>query len=586
MALQGTTIDGEPFPPPATGASDLGATLVVIEDNEVDALMVREYVAEASVRPMKVRVATRLSDAVVLLQGDPPLCVLLDLGLPDASGLEALDVVSATWPELPIIVQTGLQDEDTANEALHRGAQDYLIKGKFDADTLLRAIRYAVERKSSERALRHRALHDPVTDLPNRSMFLERLRVALDRAARQGNFVGVMMLDLDRFKWINDSMGHEAGDLVLVEVGRRISGAIRPFDLVARHGGDEFLVLCEELVTPLDSGAVAERILAALEADIVIRGSTVCVKASVGIAVHRGVATGEDLVGAADAAMYRAKGLGGGQVAFFDQALRAAAYERLEIERGLREAIAAGGIVVHFQPIVALDSGRAIGAEALVRCRSDEGDLLAPDRFIEVAEETGLILDIGDCVLRVACAEVSRWPETLDGQGPSRVSVNISGRELEERSFVDRISRVLSDTGLDPRRLCLELTESSLLHDEANSARVLAELATMGIVVALDDFGTGFSSLTRLTHLPVGQVKIDRSFTANLGQSTSAAAIVEAVLAIGSRLDLQVVAEGVETPAQSKLLRAMGCERAQGYLYSHPVPADDLLALLAGGTLQ
>jgi diguanylate cyclase (GGDEF)-like protein len=560
----------------------LPGRVLLVEDNEADVAIVRALLAESGGRNCHLTTVGRLTDARAYLLSAGADCVLLDLSLPDGEGLETVEVVLGTAPEVPIVVLSGLQDDRVTVAALNGGAQDYLVKGQVDGESLWRSIRYAVERKRAEVALRQQALHDPLTGLANRPLFMERLRAAIARLARQSRPLAILVMDLDRFKWVNDSLGHDAGDELLVATARRIERAVRPADLVARFGGDEFVVLCEDVDDDRNALLVAERVQGALSVDFSVTGTQVRVSASVGIVTSREpAAKAEDLLRDADVAMYRAKELGKGGCEPFDTAMRNAVQDRLLAEQDLRRAIAEDELLVYYQPLVDLSDGHSVGAEALVRWRHASGEVVGPAQFIALAEETGLIRPIGDFVTRTACEQLARWnTHARPGQEELSLHVNLSARQLIDRGLVGRIARFLAAAGANPSQLCLELTETAFLVDEATSLARLKALKTLGVRLCVDDFGTGYSSLSHLTKFPIDVVKIDRSFTEGLALRAQDTAVVESVIALGQALGLVVVAEGVETHAQADLLSALGCHQAQGYLFGRPGPQANILQSL------
>lgn len=557
----------------------LPGRVLLVEDNAVDVAMVRALMAESAGESCHLTSVGRLTDARAYLLSVGADCVLLDLSLPDGEGLETVEVLLATAPEVPIVVLSGLRDDRVTMAALNGGAQDYLVKGQVDGESLWRSIRYAVERKRAEVALRQQALHDPLTGLANRPLFMDRLRAAIARLARQSRPLAILMMDLDRFKWVNDSLGHDAGDELLVATARRIERAVRPTDLVARFGGDEFVVLCEDVDDDRYALVVAERVQGALSVDFSITGTQVRVSASVGIVTTREPgAKPEGLLRDADVAMYRAKELGKGGCEPFDTAMRDAVQDRLLAEQDLRRGIAEDELVVYYQLLVDLSDGHPVGAEALVRWRHASGEVVSPAQFIALAEETGLIRPIGDFVTQTACEQLARWnPMAPSGRQEPSLHVNLSARQLIDPGLVGRIARFLSAAGANPAQLCLELTETAFLVDEATSLARLKALKTLGVRLCVDDFGTGYSSLSHLTKFPIDVVKIDRSFTEGLALRAQDTAVVESVIALGQALGLVVVAEGVETQAQADLLNALGCHQAQGYLFGRPGPQADLL---------
>jgi diguanylate cyclase (GGDEF)-like protein/PAS domain S-box-containing protein len=439
----------------------------------------------------------------------------------------------------------------------------------------------AIERKKYEDDLSHQAHHDPLTGLPNRTLFLEFLQLSMARARRYRSTVAVLFLDLDRFKVVNDSLGHDAGDELLVALGQRLRGVVRPGDTVARFGGDEFTVLCEDLPTPgarSHATDVAERLLHVIEQPFLLDGEEQYLSASVGIALAgRGGERPEGLLRDADAAMYRAKERGKGRWELFDEVMRATALERLETENALHRALDRGELRVHYQPVISLRDQRCIGAEALVRWAHPERGLLGPKQFIGLAEESGLIVPLGRWVIEEACRRSRPWRAE---HGPSFVvSVNLSGRQLLNPELAGQVGAALDHTGADPAGLCFEITENVLMEDVEVTTGAITALKRLGVALSIDDFGTGYSSLGYLKRFPVDAVKVDRSFIDGLGADPEDSAIVAAVVSLGHALGLTVIAEGVETDRQLSELVALSCDAAQGYLFARPGPGDDL----AGG---
>jgi diguanylate cyclase (GGDEF)-like protein/PAS domain S-box-containing protein len=450
----------------------------------------------------------------------------------------------------------------------------------FDDDELAflqsmaNAFSLAVQRREAEGEMRHQALHDALTGLPNRVLFLDRLEQALARAGRSRTGVAVLFLDLDHFKVVNDSLGHEVGDRLLVEVADRLRGALRPGDTVARFGGDEFTLLCEDLGSPREARAVATRVADSLHEPFRVDGSELRATASVGIAMSRERGdTPDRLLRDADAAMYRAKDQGRARFVVFDDTMRERAVSRMQTGTDLHHALSEDQLVMHYQPIVDLSDGSVVGAEGLVRWDHPVRGRLAPGDFIPVAEESGLIDALGEWVLRAGTAEAVHW----SGPRPFTVALNISPLQLVVPTLRDTVAEALEHTGLAPGRLCLELTESVLARDIDNVIDALSGLKELGVTIAIDDFGTGYSSLSYVKDLPVDVLKIDRSFVAGLGRGRRDAAIVETIITLARSLDLVAIAEGVERVEQAELLRALGCEQAQGFLFSPPVPASELL---------
>ena len=443
---------------------------------------------------------------------------------------------------------------------------------------LVGTMQDVTDRKVAEDAVAHQALHDALTGLPNRRLFLDRLEHALAARARTSSGVAVLFIDLDRFKWLNDSLGHAAGDELLVEVAHRLRASVRPGDSVARFGGDEFVVLCEDL----DGVAAAERLAARFAAELArpaeVAGEETMVTVSIGIAYSPPGCdddTPETLVRDADAAMYRAKDRGRDRFETFDAETRLLAVARHETANALRRGMDRGELVVHYQPQVDITTTQVVGVEALVRWRHPDRGLLPPSEFIPVAEETGLIVPLGVRVLTEACRQVCAWQPSEPWRHPINLCVNLSARQLMAPDLHDVVAAALAASGLEPSRLCLEITESVLLEDAVASSRALHRLKALGADVGVDDFGTGFSSLTYLKRFPVDILKIDRSFVEGLGTSREDRAIVAGVVDLAHAFGLTAIAEGVETIDQLAELRAIGCEQGQGYLWSQPLSAAD-----------
>jgi diguanylate cyclase (GGDEF)-like protein/PAS domain S-box-containing protein len=424
----------------------------------------------------------------------------------------------------------------------------------------------ALDRDSSHVRLMFQATHDPLTGLPNRRLFLEKCARALDAAAASGRFAVVLFLDLDRFKVINDSLGHDAGDGLLIAVGARLRPVVRVTDTLARFGGDEFTILCGEVPSEREARDLAEQVLALFSAPFAVDGREVFETASVGIALGRAPMRPEDLVQHADAAMYRAKAAGGNRSEFFDAAMRREADERLSDYAALRRAVGGSELEMHYQPTFSLADGSAVGMEALARWRHPTRGLLGPDRFMDLAEETGLIVPLGEQILRTVLRELR------ESGSPLRVAVNLSARQLTQPNLARTVAEALVAEGLPPDRLALEITESVLLSDSAAMQRVIGQLKRIGVDLSLDDFGTGHSSMDYLKFLPVDELKIEKRFVGGLLTDHRDRAIVTAITQLGHDLGLRVVAEGIETREQSELLRELGCDVGQGYWFGRPAP--------------
>ena len=443
--------------------------------------------------------------------------------------------------------------------------------------------RDVTERNALEAQLAHQAFHDSLTGLANRALFRDRLSHALVRATRSMQSVAILFLDLDDFKAVNDSLGHEAGDALLVGVAARLGECVRASDTVARLGGDEFAILIEE-GTSEEVDKIADRVLEVLGAPLMVQGHEVFVRGSVGIATAApDSASAEDLLRDADAAMYHAKRSGGARAERFEPGLHAAALERLALATDLRRALERNEFEVHYQPIVDLQTEMIRGVEALVRWHHPERGMLSPLTFIPLAEETGLIGALGIWVLREACRQVRAW-QCLQPAGEARlnVSVNLSAWQFHQADLVDQVASAIADADLDPGSVTLEITEGLLLQDGQSVMDRLNALKALGINLALDDFGTGYSSLSYLRRFPIDVLKIDKSFVDGMTNGAEQAALVRTIVALSESLQLRTVAEGIEEQHQMEHLRSLGCDRGQGYLWAKPLPAESLAELLIG----
>ena len=437
------------------------------------------------------------------------------------------------------------------------------------------------ERKRAEEQLRYQATHDELTGLANRALLQDRLEQSIHFANRSQRLVAVLLLDLDRFKVINDSLGHGFGDELLRSVARRLEQTVREADTVARMGGDEFVILLAEVAEGDDVGLVAKKILENLTRPYQIGDREITVTASIGVSLYpRDGADGETLLRNADLAMYRAKE-DGDSFRFYAPKMDQRVHETLELEADLRRALERGELLLHFQPKVDLASGEITGAEALVRWQHPQRGLIAPGMFIPLAEETGLILPIGEWVLATACAQVRAWQDA--GLPVVPVAVNLSARQFRKADLAETVHRVLRECGIAPRLLELELTESMIMRDPLAAAAIMQQLKALGVSLALDDFGTGYSSLNYLRRFPVDCLKIDRSFISDAASDPSAAAVATSIVAIAHSLGLRAIAEGVETGEQLDFLRDCGCDSLQGYYFSRPVAGEAFAAMLREG---
>lgn len=477
-------------------------------------------------------------------------------------------------------------------EVVHRradGAPLYFLINhsliEYDGHRAILSInRDITDRKRAEEQMIHDAFHDPLTGLPNRALFLDHLKLAVERAKRrEGNHLfAVLFLDLDRFKVVNDSLGHNVGDQLLITISRRLESCLRPGDTVARLGGDEFTILLDDIKDASDAIRLAKLIQEVLRLPFNLDEHEVFTTVSIGIALS---ATDydhpEDLLRDADTAMYRAKSLGKARHEVFDKPMHAHAMELLQLEIDLRRAIERQEFCIHYQPIVSLTSGRISGFEALVRWKHPERGLITPEKFIPVAEETGLIVPIGQLVLSEACRQTRRWQRQFPAMQPLSISVNLSSKQLTQPDLIDQIKQSLQRSGLDPLSLKLEITESVVMENTETAISMLTQLRALQVGLSIDDFGTGYSSLSYLHRFPVGTLKIDRSFVSRLGNNDENGEIVKTIIMLAQNLKMDVVAEGVEKDDQLLHLRNLKCDYAQGYLISKPVDAEGAAKLLS-----
>ncbi|CCE22208.1 putative bifunctional diguanylate cyclase/phosphodiesterase [Methylotuvimicrobium alcaliphilum] len=680
--------------------------ILLIEDHKPDAILLRELLSENSTDQIHLFHLERLGDALEALKSRAFDIALLDLSLPDAFGQETFRRLNRVAPSLPIIVLTGIDDQELAMDLAQAGAQDYLVKSELSSGLLHRSLHYAIERKRTELKLRlaatvfestlegimitdaktniisvneafceitgyvseeiigctptmfeserhskaffrqlwdvlnktgqwrgeiwnrrksgevfpawvnisavpnivddkighyvavfteitelklseerlnYLAHHDPLTGLPNRLLFQDRLAQGILQAQRRKSMIAVMFLDLDRFKLINDTLGHPIGDELLVAVAERLRRCARETDTIARLGGDEFAVILSSMAREEDVEHVAQKIIQALSSVFCVGGHEVFVTTSIGITFYPGLNNDRSkLLEQADVAMYHAKKHGRNNYQYYTADMNAAAYERLMLETNLRRALEREEFRLYYQPQIDVQSGAVTGVEALIRWQSPELGLVSPGEFIPLLEETGLIVPVGEWVIETACRQMKEW---LDAGYPSMtMAVNLSARQFHQVDLVERIAQILQELNLPPELLELELTESMVMESVDSAVEILHKLKRMGVKVAIDDFGTGVSSLGYLKHFPVDTLKISHDFVLNLPRDSVDASIASAVINLARNMQLSSVAEGVENAEQMDFLSGQDCERLQGYLFSRPVPAEKIAELL--GTWQ
>lgn len=444
-------------------------------------------------------------------------------------------------------------------------------------------MRDVTERRSLESQLTHQALHDPLTKLPNRVLFRDRVEHALVRAERSNRETAVMFLDLDNFKNVNDTLGHSAGDALLVCVADRLQACLRNGDTASRLGGDEFAILLEDTTKTQHGIIVADRILESLRRPININGRDVFVGASIGIAVSSELASNPaTLLRNADVAMYMAKNHGKNQYAIFESEMHSALLRRSEIEADLRTALTCGEFEMRYQPIVDLDNDRVVAMEALVRWNHPRGMIIGPDEFIPIAEDANLMQNLGRWILEQSCAQCAYWNREFEHLRPLAVCVNLSGRQTLDDGLISAVRSALENSGLDPANLVLEITEGTMLRNTEATVSKLSQLRDIGVRLAIDDFGTGYSALSYLHRFPIDLLKIDRSFVGKINTGREGAAMARAIISMSETLHLRTIAEGIEDPEQIVMLQGLGCEMGQGYLFAEPLVADDMTRFLSG----
>lgn len=555
--------------------------ILLVEDNPADAYLIRNYLETSKTVSFEVEVASTLAGALERLAEVQTEMILLDLGLPDSKGLLTLDSILSSETNSPIVVLSGMDDEKAAYQAVQQGAQDFLEKGSIDQKGLIRSLVYASERhrlRAELEAARQRehelAYQDPLTGLPNRRLFYDRLSQTIEHAKRDKTMLGLMFLDLDGFKNVNDSLGHGVGDALLRSIADRLKKSLRGSDTVGRIGGDEFTVIVEDIQLPHDVFHVAGNITNSFEKPFKIGDHNLFITTGLGVSFYPDDGTDVDtLVRRADVAMYRAKAEGKNKYCFYNSSMDSKSLEHLKLHNSLKTAVERNEFLVHFQPQVALEDEQVFGVEALVRWQDSKGGLVSPDEFIPMAEESGLIIPIGEWVLRESCRQIKEW-EKEEGLHLN-LTVNLSAQQLRSDRLIESVAEIIMDTGIAPERLGLEITESVAMQDVEYSVKTMNYLKDMGLKILIDDFGTGYSSLSYLTRFPIDKLKIDRSFMKNIPAKRDDVALASAIIALAHDMKFEVVAEGVETDEQLRFLDERGCHAMQGYLISGPLPASD-----------
>jgi diguanylate cyclase (GGDEF)-like protein len=574
-------------------------------------------------RGYQVRCAKNGSIALITAQKDPPDLILLDIKMPDMDGYEVCQRLKANEQtrDIPIIFLSALDDVFDKVKAFTLGGVDYITKPFQVEEVLVRvkhqlALQTAIaeiqrlnseleqkvrertiqlerliselnqeitKHKQTQKRLFHQALHDALTGLPNRNLLMEHLQKALQRSQRNQNYLfAVLFIDLDRFKIINDSLGHAVGDRFLVAIASLLKKCSRNVDTVARLSGDEFAILLDDLKDINEAIAIAERLLKQLTSPIYVDERKVFTGASIGIAFGSPTyQSGVELLRDADIAMYRAKAQGKGHYALFDREMYAQTLHLSQVETDLRVALERQEFILHYQPIISLKTARIESFEALLRWQHPEKGLIFPGDFIAIAEETGLIVPIGEWVLREACQQLRTWQDKFPSASSVQISVNLSSRQIKQFDFVDKLAKILADTGLNGQNLRLELTESILMERGEKTIELLGWIKAQQVQLSIDDFGTGYSSLSYLHRFPIDALKIDRSFVSLIDAEGKNGEIVKTIITLAHSLGIKAIAEGVETPHQLTHLRNLGCQAAQGYFFSKPVNVDLAESIIA-----
>ncbi|MBT8447198.1 MAG: EAL domain-containing protein, partial [Gammaproteobacteria bacterium] len=549
-------------------------SILVVEDDKSTLLTIKRVLEKQNYTVVE---ASDLHDAMKCCERALPDLVLMDAILPDGTGFELCGNIKriAGATDLPVLFVTSLTDDQSVRRAFAAGAIDYIPK-PIHFDTLTRRIHTVLNARHAEARVRELSLRDSITELPNRADFRNRLTSMLDRAQSARHQLAVMFLDLDRFKFVNETLGHDVGDLLLSAVADRLQAAIRSTDLVARLGGDEFGLVLDQIDSPAVAAAVAETIKGSLSSPFNVLEQEIFISASIGIAVYPSDATDSGvLMKKADTAMSRAKINATGSQ-FYESGMERSSSRRLMLEADLRRALDREEFVLHYQPQIDLVSRRCVGMEALIRWQHPVNGTVPPNDFIPIAEDTGFICDIGAWALQRACQDLMEW--RLEGSAPEYVAVNLSSRQLDRPDLISTVNDALRTTGLAATALELEITESAVMKREELVINTLQGLKDIGVRLAIDDFGTGYSSFLYLKRFPLDVLKIDRSFISDLSSDPESTELIKGMLALAHALQLSVVAEGVETVEQLAFLTTQSCDLAQGYLISKPIPIDELKA--------
>lgn len=548
--------------------------VLLVEDDSLDAEMVNVILHRDASGPHHITQVETLSGAFDQLETNHFDIVLVDLSLPDATGDEAAKAISTTYNTVPVLVLSGNSDPDFATAVIRAGAQDFIVKGD-SARELPRAMSYAVERKATEKRLKQMASYDPLTSLANRQEFCTQLEKACARADRHGTKVALMMLDLDHFKLINDTHGHHAGDDLLLNVANKLRNGIRAGDTAARLGGDEFAVILEDIPHEKSVNRWTQQMLSVFRQPVTIGKTSQPVTASVGGALYPDHGrTVDELLHCADMAMYDVKRNGRGNVALFNTDMNERRERHYELESNLRSAIANGELIPHYQPKISLVDGSLVGLEALCRWQRSNGEMVEPSEFLPIARRVGLMTEVGAAMLNGVTAQIAAWQE--EGTLNVPISINADAQEIGSPAYATRFIQRLKEAKLPPRMVSVEITETTLVEPSKICLENLDLLRNAGVRVELDDFGAGHATFNYLRQFPLDSLKLDRSLVTGIADDPQCEIIVRAMIKLCAQLGLDVVAEGIESPAQLHALRKIGCLAGQGFFISRPMPASQL----------
>ena len=573
--------------------------ILLVDDDQVDRMAVKRALGKKNNKNILIDEACGISEAIQrLTQASAPYdCLLLDYRLGGQNGLQLIQKIqSESLSQAPIVMLSGIDDETIMLNCLKEGAQDFLLKSEISSHSLMRAIRYAQERKQLSLQMRHLAQHDALTGLANRTLFIERVKRAIARANREDSFCAIIFIDVDNFKSINDTLGHEAGDKLLTILAQRIQSSLRGEDLVGRLGGDEFSVLIEGVPKQTTLVNIAQQLLETVQDPVIIYNKTIHTSISVGIASYPSNTSStpqtsthqtsseiaSKLIKCADLAMYKAKQSGRNNYCFYSEDLQQLANEYANLKIDLHSALANNEFELYYQPQILAVNHQIAGVEALIRWHHPSRGMISPDKFIPVAESSGLINAIGDWVIEHACSQLKRWlTQFPDSNSTLTMAINVSALQIRQPNLTEKICTVVEKCQIPYGQVELELTESALIDDIDQCVLKLQSLSGQGIQMAIDDFGTGFSSFRHLQQMPLKTLKIDKTFIDQICVTSKNQTIVKAIIAMAHALQMSVVAEGVETKEQAVLLKELGCDKLQGFYFSRPLTASAFEKLLA-----